>query len=270
MTVPHHYATRLAALAIGLILALGGCGGGDDDGDSGAPATGGDPLAREADQREGTKTKKDSTEEKSRKDEDDDRSKRPPRSTEETLGRLKPELRNRIIRDFAKIVLKAFDLQGSRVTVSASGRVVSVVLARKDACKARPDEAKRILAALRQSVEWPRTVKVSVAGSPQPLGAYVAANCAKRTLPGGRGRVVLVKSGSNLFQTKPFKITSKTWSVEYVNSGSYFQIFALGSRPQTFSTKKARSGTKRFKGPGTFRLHISGSRDWTVRVRDGS
>lgn len=197
----------------------------------------------------------------------------------ELYARLPAKYRVRVLRYFTPIILKAFDFKGAKVQVLPGGQIVKVMLPKREACKAHPDEAARIRRSLRRSISpkrplpYPRTVTVAVAGSGQPLAAYLAKSCKRIGLPGARGRIVFRKSGSHILATKRFRIRSKRWTVEYVNGGSFFQVFVRKGKafqPDPINEFKRGSGKKTFTGRGRFSLYIAGSRDWTVRVRDGA
>lgn len=115
-------------------------------------------------------------------------------------------------------------------------------------------------------------MKVTVAGG-GPLAAHVKGHCRQPKLTGRKGKIVLLRRGSGFFTTRPFTITSKRWTLDFHNGGAFFQVFIMrGKRvqPELVSLAKRGSGSQAFKGPGTFKLKIAGSRSWTVRVRDGA
>jgi hypothetical protein len=182
-------------------------------------------------------------------------------------------LRTKLVRHYTRVVLAASDLRASAVRVSHGGVNVEVTLLRRSACRAAPDEDARILRNLKNAVPYPRSLRVGVDGTGQSLREFLA-TCPPQTLPGAEGRIVYRKSGSRVDETAPFRIRSKRWAVEYVNSGSFFKILVVKGKkgqPRPISRHRPASGKRVYHtGPGTFKLYISGSRDWTVRVRDGS
>jgi hypothetical protein len=272
--VKHALVTQLIGVLVSALL-FAACGG-DDEGTASRPHRNG--IAADAGTRAGGSPKPGTD----RKREDDGRGrgarhdgapaiKRPPKSRREALRRLPARLRAKIVRHYTRVVLDAFDLRSSTISVSFGGVEVDVTLSRRTACRARPDEAERILRALRRVVPYPRSVTIAVTGTNEPFATYLS-RCAAEAPPGGRGRIVFRKSGSRLHQSHPFRIASKRWSIEYSTTGTFFQVYVLkGKRAQRdpISSRRAGSGRKTFSnGPGKFKLYISGSRDWTVRVRE--
>lgn len=200
------------------------------------------------------------------------RRKRGPRTRAEALRRLSPKDRRKLVMHYALVALDAFDLHGARVQVPLGGRVVRATLPKRVACRAHADQAARLLRALRDTIPFPRTVTVAVAGSGEPLGSYLAKSCKRSPPRGGKGRTVLLKRGSHVLRTKPFRIRSKRWTIEYESNGTFFQIFVFKGKapqPDVINETKPGSGKKTFRGPGKFTLNIAGANDWTVRVRDG-
>ena len=266
------------AIAVAAAIALGGCGGDDEQSSAGgtgpaAPKPSTDSVPGRANEKRRDDRGASANAQRGRKRGNAGRSKRKrhPRTRADALRRIPPRLRAKVVKHYVRVVLSAFDLKASRIRVSYGGIAVDLTLPGPEACKTRPDELRRILKALRQAVPYPRTVDISVAGNDQPLAAY-RASCEQRAAPRGRGRVVFSKSGSHVYQTRPFRIRSKRWTIEYVSEGSFFQVFVFrGKRGQPGPITETRpgSGKRTYKGAGRFRLYISGSRDWTVRVRDG-
>lgn len=282
----HRFVAHLLALGLAAALGLGACGD-DDEAPSASSSkpvenTGDGERSGGSSQKDGSAPAKDSVgsddggakaargaSERSSKT---TRSKRRALTRAEALRRLPRKHRARYVKRFAKIIVAASDLEGGKVDVSYGGVAVRVALPAKVACRAEPNEGDRILRSLKRVVPYPRSVTVSVAGSSQPLPAYLASSCKRRELPGGQGRTVLRLSGSGVQQTKPFTIRSKRWTIEYVSKGSFFSIFVRkGRRPQRAVTSEetSQSGKETYRGPGKFTLQIAGTRPWTVRVRDG-
>lgn len=270
--------TGQVLLAIASAVAWGACGG-DAEEDAARDSGPGSTVATTAERsgpgggrREGRADSRPGRGERKASRNGPTTGKRRPRDRPEALRRLPPRLRAKVVRYYTRVVLAAFDLKATRISVSYGGAEVTVILTRRTACRAHSDEADRILRGLRDAVPYPRTVTVRVAGTDESLGAYLA-RCERQSLPGSRGRVVFSKSGSRLHRTGPFRISSKHWTVEYTNTGSFFQVFVFkGKQGQQnpISRRKPGSGKRTYRtGPGKFKLYISGSRDWTVRVRDG-
>ena len=252
-------------VAAALLVAAGGCGGDDEEKPKPSAGPAAPPESRALDDRSSgdEQAKAERDEEKKSKH----KPRRPPRTPEEAVARLPESKRIKLVARAAKLVVKAYDFEGARTSVTGGGRSVSIALPPGQACKARPDEAERILARLKEYTTYARTVTITVGG--QPLRPYLAANCKRASLPGRGGRTVFTKSGSGQYQGKSFKIRSKSWAIDYVNTGGFFQVFVFGKNSAPISTTKPGAGTQRYEGPGTFRITVSGIRDWTVRVRDG-
>lgn len=204
------------------------------------------------------------------------RSKQPAkkRSAEKTLRRLPGRSRAGLARGIVPGVLKLLGFKKARVRVSPSGDAITVIIARAEACTAGPSDEARIAKRIKEPpLSFVRTVRVTVEGSGRRLTDYVAAHCKPRTIPRGRGKVVYEQSGSGIVRTEPFKIRAKRWTIEFENLGSFFQVFVYKGRKlqmTVISETRRGAGKKTFKGPGRFKLNISGSGDWTVRVRDGA
>lgn len=186
------------------------------------------------------------------------------------LARLDSRGRERLAEAGVRRVLLGLDFRGARVRASARGTVAEVVLLASQGCRAHRDEGHRILAAARDMVPYLRTVTVTVGDD--AIATYQARECKPIELPPGAGQEVLTQNGSGADQTKEFTIRSDRWTVEWVNRGTFFQVWALkGDEAEEgpIVANTPGSGSRSFRGPGTFRLAVSGSGDWTVQVREG-
>ncbi len=161
----------------------------------------------------------------------------------------------------------------ARIDVGAGGRTVTIAIPAGAACTAEPRDEARIVRQLRQAVPFLSRVSVRASGSDRALSSYVSARCPRSRLPAGPGRVVYRRTGRGFLTTRSFTVHSRRWSVEFENGGAFFALFVLRNRkvqPKTITARRRTAASKTFTGPGTFRLRISGSGHWTVRVRDGA
>jgi hypothetical protein len=171
----------------------------------------------------------------------------------------------------ARLVLSIFGLRASSLSASSDGTTVRADVAPGGACAIKSGTGQTATARLQKALPYVQSFQITVAG--QPLGQYLQRNCGQSPLPGGKGRVVLTQTGSGTSTTHSFTVRSSRWTVEYVNSGTFFQVFPLkGSfpRPGAFALRQRGSGRHVLTGKGTFRLKIGAIGDWTVRVRDGA
>lgn len=191
---------------------------------------------------------------------------------ETAVARLSPAKRLRFFRRALAPLLKNVGITGSVITLSADRRTLTITVPVHRACRATTTDQRRITRSVREVLPFIERVVTVVQGG-QSLASYVASNCDRAQLPTGQGQVVFEKSGYGSFRSKPLRIRSKRWTIEYAHQGSFFSVFvargASGDRyePETVISQRPGSGRKRYKGPGTFRLNINGSGDWTVRVR---
>ena len=164
-------------------------------------------------------------------------------------------------------------LRGARVTVSGGASTVRVELPRARACgsSASPE---RLAASIRSLDPAIRTVRITVAGTGQALGAYRRARCENGSgtpADGGAG-AAYYKRGRGPFTSPAFAISSRRFTVTYRNESDFFQAFVMRSgrsEPSVLSSLRPGSGSGAFRGPGRFRLKINASGRWTVTVRDG-
>jgi hypothetical protein len=186
-------------------------------------------------------------------------------------SQVPPSKRASVARNTARLVLGIFGLRASSLSASADGTTVRADVAAGSACAIKTGTGQSATARLQKVLPYVQSFQITVAG--QPLGQYLQRNCRRGTLPGGKGAVVLTQSGSGFSTTRSFTVRSSRWTVEYVNSGSFFQVFPFkGSLPRrgAFALRQRGSGRHILTGKGTFRLKIGAIGDWTVRVRDGA
>jgi hypothetical protein len=177
----------------------------------------------------------------------------------------------------ARVAARSTLLSGAfpdaRIVVGADGRTVAIAIPRDLACTARPGEESRIVRRLKLAAPFLASVTVGVADSGKSLAGYVSARCAKSNLPYRPGPVVYQKTGMAGTTTASFKVRSPHWTVDFENDGAFFAAFVLRNDkplPHPITASKRTVGSKSFTGPGTFRLRITGSGRWTVRVRESS
>jgi hypothetical protein len=289
-------AAAVVALALG--FALSGCGQGDDGAPQQANAAAGTsagvvagqsskqeakagPGKRhrdKADSKQSSSQGKPSTSDSpARSSADAPKSKRKGKrhlTRAEVFRRLPVKYRARAVRHYVRVVLSALDLKSASVLVPRGGASFKVTLTEKLACRAHPDEAERILKGVQDAVPYPRTatVVVATATGEVPISVFGSGDCEPLEPPAGTGRVVFRASGERGSETtKPFRITTKRWTVEYANRGTYFQVWAFKGKkgqPNPIGRRSPGSGKQVYKGPGTFTLNISSLGDWVVRIRE--
>jgi hypothetical protein len=171
-------------------------------------------------------------------------------------------------------VLTTAGFSQAELAVGAGGRTIAIAIATDSACTATAGDEARIVRQIEQVAPFLNAVTVRIAGSGQSLSSYVSAHCSGSRLPAGPGRVVYRRTDKGFVTTSSFTVRSQRWSVDFENDGSFFAAFVLRYTgkplPRTITSTRRASGSRTFAGPGTFRLRISGSGRWTVRVRDGA
>jgi hypothetical protein len=126
---------------------------------------------------------------------------------------------------------------------------------------------------LKQVAPFLSTVTVGVADSGQSLSHYITARCASSRLPSGPGRVAYTRTGRGAVTIGAFTVHARRWTIDFENDGAFFAAFVLRNGrplPEVITATRRSVGSKIFNGPGSFRLRISGSGRWIVRVRDGA
>ena len=269
-------AARLTALLLVALIALAGCGGDDDSAEPGAEVTAGPETNAAPGKSTGrmSKREKDGAGENGYEAKQKPAAKKPaPESAEEAVAQLSPSARIRALRKLLRPVLKTYGLSVRRATITLSDdrRTVTISVPASQACRASTTDPERFTGVVRDAFPFVNVVRVVVDGD-QELADYAASNCNRKTLPpSGGGRVVFERSGYGNFDTKPVRIRSKRWVIEYAHQGDFFSVFvSKGGEydPKVISDRRPSSARKSYKGPGTFKLNINGSGDWTVRVRE--
>lgn len=161
-------------------------------------------------------------------------------------------------------------LKGARATLSADRRTLTVVVPEASVCEADSTDEAFLARAVKDVLPFVRTIIARVTGG-EGLSAYAAAHCSAPTPPSGSGEVVFEKTGQGQLETGPIRIRSKRWAIEWAHKGGTFVVFVMkgGEMDPRAIGSQRDSGRKRYKGPGTFKLNITGDGEWTVRVRDG-
>lgn len=184
------------------------------------------------------------------------------------MSRLSVSQRIRVARKAAPVVLTVAGFPHVRVQIVPPAEAIKITIARADACNGRLGDEKRMVLQLKHQLAFLREVTVVVAGTGQSLSVYVGMRCKVLELPPTKGRIVFAKTGTGFLTTEPFTIRSKRWTIDYKNSGTYFNAFVVKNdkvQQRPISSRKRNVGSMTFRGPGTFRLQIAGS-DWEVRV----
>jgi hypothetical protein len=269
--------TRLSAtLATLIALAASGCGedsGGSTDGkalDATTPSKA-DETARKRGHTEKPENRRNPKAREKRPEKAEQPSE--PESLEEAVRRLPKPKRLRALRQRLRPILENAGIAGATVALSSDRKTLTLTVPASQACDATTTDEGRLAEGVREVLPFVRDVRILVAGG-TPLEDYAASHCERPALPPGRGRVVLEQSGFGSTTSKAFRIRSERWAVEYAQQSDFFSIFvakgASGQRYErgTVISQSPGSGRKTYKGPGTFRLEINGSGDWTVRVRE--
>jgi hypothetical protein len=173
----------------------------------------------------------------------------------------------------ARSVLMLAGFPQAGIDVSAGGRTVAIAILASSACTAQPGDEARIVRQLKQGLPFLSGVTVAVAGSGLSLASYSSARCPSSRLPSGPGQVVYRQTGRGFVTTGSFTVHARRWSIDFENGGTFFAVFVLRNgkfQPQTIVARQRTVGSQAFAGAGSFRLRITGSDRWTVRVRDGA
>jgi hypothetical protein len=178
-----------------------------------------------------------------------------------------------LARGAARTVLLGAGFPQVGIEVAVGGRTLVITIPADSACTARPGDEARIVHQLKQGAPFVSTITIAVAGSGQSLSRYVAARCARSALPSGPGRVAYYQTGRGFVTTRSFTIRFARWTIDFENDGAFFAAFVLRNGkplPQVITASKRAVGSKTFNGAGSFRLRISGSGRWAIRVRDSA
>lgn len=167
-------------------------------------------------------------------------------------------------------VLKLLGFRNPVVKVDRPATTVTVLIAANEACGHNRATERKVQSGIKHAIHFVRTVNVLV-GS-QSFSSYATANCKPVVLPNVSGKLVYSASGHTGDTTTPsFTISGSSWTVAYENDGSFLSMFVLKDDKYTtqyFTTQTTGTGKQTFKGHGTFKLRISASADWTVKVYD--
>lgn len=285
----------LAALLTLAVLAIAGCGGGgggsaqsESSDDAAVAASVPDSGSSESADSDGSsaKSKKDGDNGKQgRKGKDaksadgkkkgKKRPKRPssPEAAVEAIEKAGPGEKDRLIKQAALAATGLHGLTLAAVHSAKDGSSTTIVVRKKGACVARPEDDAAIAEQMKAGVPTLKSVRVEVAGTGQTLAAYTGAHCKRPELPEGKGEVVMVHNGHGQTNTRPFTVNSKKWVIEYDNRGPTMSIFIYrNGKAQDEFVAAQRPGVGRqviTLGPGKYKLSVSGAASWTVRVRDG-
>jgi hypothetical protein len=186
---------------------------------------------------------------------------------------LSPAQRIALARGAARSVLMQVGFSEAAIDVGGEGRTVAIAIPAGSACTASPGDETRIVHQLEQVAPFLSRVTVGVAGSGQSLSSYATARCPSSALPSAPGRVAYHQTGRGFATTGSFAVHSPRWTIDFENDGAFFAVFVLRSGkplPRVITETQRSAGSKTFSGPGSFRLRISGSGRWTIRVRDGA
>ena len=169
-------------------------------------------------------------------------------------------------------ILKGLGFPGAQVRTDTTGRVVTVLIATKDACKARPSDEGTIRQKVVAGFKFVKRVNVLVAGTGQALGSYVGAHCAPPKLPSAPGAVQFSQEGDGATMSRPFTVKAKTWTLIFENDSNYFSAILFDgdgkkAEPQFVYSQTRETGKQTFKGAGTYRFNISAQGHWRIQVR---
>jgi hypothetical protein len=187
--------------------------------------------------------------------------------------KLSPAQRIALARAAALGALTLAGFPPTGIDVGANGSTVAIAIPAGSACTAQPGDEARIVHQIEQGAPFLSEVTVGVTGSGRSLSSYISARCPSSGLPSGRGRVVYRQTGRGFLTTSLFTVHARRWSIDFENDGTFFAAFVQRNgkfQPQAIVARQRAVGSKTFAGAGSFRLRISGSGRWTVRVRDGA
>jgi hypothetical protein len=173
----------------------------------------------------------------------------------------------------AQAVLAQLGVHNASIDVTSGGQSVTIGIPTASVCGLPPNATTLIVSDVKSVGSWVQSVAVVVAGSQQTLSSYTSASCRPTQPPTGGGKLIYEKSGQGNLSTAVFTVTTKSWTVSFVNYGGFFayEVEKNGktSRDYDFRTSPG-SGSKTFDdGPGRFRLEVSGA-TWKVQVYGGS
>jgi len=275
---------RVAGFVTVAVAGLIGCGGGSDSDDSARVGSSAErstpstlPAQGKKDRKPPADTKRQADgkprKERSATDETRELKKKKFRSIEEAVKHLSPPQRIRVIRAALAPILKNVGIAGATVTLSDDRRTLTISVPQSRACRATTSDEGRTVNSVREVLPFVHVVLLLVNGG-ERLSTYVASRCDRASLPRGRGGVIFEKSGFGIEETKPIQVRSSRWTLEYAQHSAYFSVFVVkGKRGNSYESEavvsqKPGSGSKTYRGPGVFRLKVSGQGDWTVRVRE--
>jgi hypothetical protein len=186
---------------------------------------------------------------------------------------IPPSARRDITVRAATAILGQLGLPVTSVAVTRNADAITIAIPKSAACTATSADEPRAKLILGKLLPLVKKINLTVAGSGQSLGAYVAAHCGAGGVPPGPGRVLFHKSGAGFVTTQALKVTASRWTVAYESQASLLQIsvYPKGSRHAlgTVAVQGRRKGKKTFSGPGTFVLKTASPAIWTIEVRDG-
>jgi hypothetical protein len=279
---------RLATLlALLIALAVVGCGGSGNDSDSApsAVATGdsasSDDTGDSESKREADKTdadKKSSKDEHKDEDEEDDGPKTHEEvheEQEEAYAKLPLERKAMLVETVVRSAALSYGLKVVDVKLRRGGRAATATVARKGACSFVASQEPNLALTIKEGVPGLKSIRLLVAGTGKEIGYYVL-GCKKPEIPSGAGRVVLDHSGvGGPYTSKPFKIKSKRWALEWENHGSSLAVIlapldkkAKENYAKPVGSKKTEAGRYEYTGGGKYRIQAYGAGGWRVRVKE--
>lgn len=279
--MPLKFSSIAAAFLLSLVIAA--CGGDDDGNTAGAPSAGGDTVATTAEDAEAPDREESASDRGKRSERGTQGSaaaggdqpggaagKRPtalPKTFKEALQRVSAARRQRLLTRALAPVIKVAGIRGAQFAMSADFRALTVDVPPSQACRANTKDAGVIQKGVKQILRFVESVTVVVGGA--PYTSWISSNCARDELEGGHG-VVFRRSGFGVAETRPFRVATNRFVIEYSHQGDFFSVFVRRGKkhlPNPINSDSPGSGRQAYPGPGTFRLEIAGSGDWTVRVR---
>lgn len=169
----------------------------------------------------------------------------------------------------SRALVGALNLGTPVLTTNTDASTVTVAIPQANACSAGQGAQGTISKGLRQALPFVHKVSVTVSGG-QALSAYQASACPAHFATTKRP-VLWSHSGSGTF-TQAFKVTGKSWTLDYATHGTFLQVLVLKSgvvQPNGISAGKKATGSMTYPGPGTFELRVAGDAIWSLRVVGG-
>lgn len=196
-------------------------------------------------------------------------------SRDEIRKRLKvvpPAQRREFALAAARAVLRSYGYPNVDIRLSKNGEIVTVLIPPADACAQEASRIPEVERRLLEVILFAREVHLMVIGYGD-LAAYVRANCKPLQVPAASGRVLWSASGTGLKSSDQFQVTANRFTVSYANNSGELEIYVTRGEQliePVIKSDKRETGSQTYAGPGTFRVTVSGSGSWEVKVYDGA